>query len=190
MKRHSKAFSLVELVTVIAIVSIMLGVAVVSLLPARTSAKLDAAGREVAANIKLAQSYALQGKAVKDSGNNVVPCGYGVNIKDTTEYQIFYTYPKAATGIDCTEFNKIDSVKISLDWTDADITALEKYTSKDGVIFNDNVNKKIVYFTIPHGIMFGNDGNPFTGLSITLKASDGTTTKTVNVGPGGAVTEQ
>jgi prepilin-type N-terminal cleavage/methylation domain-containing protein len=178
--KTKKAFSLVELITVIAIIGIMTGIAIVSLTPAKTAAKLDAAGREVASAIKLAQSYALQGKVA----GGAVPCGFGINIIDSTNYEIFY----ATSGINCAEFNRIDSTKTSLKWTDASIESLEKYALKDGITFNDNIGKKVFYFTVPHSVIFGNDGKLMANeLNIVLTFSG--KSKIIKVKPGGAVEE-
>lgn len=60
--RNKKGFTLLEVMIIIGIIIIMTAVAIVSLGSARTETKLKAAQREVAAAVKLTQSYALQGK--------------------------------------------------------------------------------------------------------------------------------
>lgn len=144
--KTKKAFSLIELITVIAIIGIMTGIAVVSLTPAKTSAKLDAAGREVASAIKLAQSYALQGKVAGGS----VPCGYGVYAdEDMTGYRIFYLLKGGSDN--CEDLNNSSS-----DINSADKTSKisEAYTLKDGVKFSSDSKKSWVYYSVPHGNMF------------------------------------
>lgn len=176
--KNFKGFSLVELITVIAIIGIMTAVAIVSLTPAKTSVKLDAAGRELVAAIKQAQSYALQGKVVRDDANNVVPCGFGIYIKNNTDYEIFYM-----DNANCASYNS----NVPLDLSGS--KTLEAYKLKDNIVFNNPNNERIIYFAVPHGTLFGNNGNPFTGLTISLIAPGGTT-KNVVIGSGGAVTEQ
>ena len=142
-KNYSKAFSLIELITVIAIIGIMTGIAIVSLVPAKSSAKLDAAGREVASAIKLAQSYALQGKVA----GGFVPCGYGVYVdEDANKYKIFYL-----ENNDCEDFNKSSG---DIDSADKTNKISETYTLKDGVKFSSDSKKSWVYYSVPHGNMF------------------------------------
>ena len=62
----------------------MVGVAVISLGPSRKAQALKAAQDEVAASIRLAQSYALQGKIIP----NEDVCGYGLRFYDNKTYGI------------------------------------------------------------------------------------------------------
>lgn len=171
-KKNKKAFSLIELMIVIAIISIMTIVAIISLSPARTATQLNAAEREVASTIKKAQSYALQGKVA----GGKVSCGFGIYFKDATNYEIFY---KDGTGIDCASFNATPNL--------ASTNTLESYSLKNGIT-NDSAGKKI-YFTVPHGNIFNESGGAFDSLSITLKTLDNKT-KSVAVGKGGNIEEK
>jgi Tfp pilus assembly protein FimT len=86
-EKKLNGFSLIELMVILAIIVIMTGVSIVSLSPSRRYQALKAAQDEVTASIKLAQSYALQGRTV--SGISRV-CGYGFKFTNETDYQIFY----------------------------------------------------------------------------------------------------
>lgn len=158
---------------VVAIIGIMTGVGLVSLVPARTATKLDAAGREVASAIKLAQSYALQGKVM----GGVVPCGYGIHtMNDGIGYEIFYI----ASSTSCYSFNQ-GPVNYSTS------KQLESYNLKEGVQFSANSRNQRIYFTVPHGVIFGNNGSIFTGLNIELNFSN--KKKYINVSSGGTAGE-
>jgi len=173
-----KGFSLVELITVIAIIGIMAAVAIVSLVPAKTSTKLNAAGQELMATVKLAQSYAFQGKVVKDNGVNVVPCGFGIytGAGDAEKYEIFYIFSN-----DCFALNQEP-----LNFNNA--KSLEEYTLKNGVIFDAGSTGKRIYFTVPHGVIFGNDGNILSDImDIVLESND--KIKNIQIKPGGVIEE-
>jgi len=66
--KNKNGFSLVELVIVMAIISIMTAVGLVSLQSSRTATQLEASGREVAAAIREAQNNALTGKNANSTG--------------------------------------------------------------------------------------------------------------------------
>ncbi|MFA5962307.1 MAG: prepilin-type N-terminal cleavage/methylation domain-containing protein [Parcubacteria group bacterium] len=87
-KKRQKGFTFVEVIIVIGIVGIMLSIGFVSLRPAQDLAKLKAAQSEVAADIKQAQSNALQGKMTGGS----VPKYYGVRFNaDGKTYYLCYS---------------------------------------------------------------------------------------------------
>lgn len=178
LTKKIKAFSLIELMVVIAIIGIMSGIAVVSLTSSKNMTQLNAAERELASAIKQAQSYALQGKVV----GNVVPCGFGIyfNSSDATKYEIFY--PK--NEVSCTNFNNDSSEMES-----ADKTSLESYSLQGGIKFDDDTKGKKIYFTAPHANIFDEDGNEFNGHTVVLKNTDDKT-KTIEIGRGGNVEEE
>ena len=79
-----RGFTLLEAVITIAIIGILSGIGIVSLTSSRNQAKLKSAQTEVAATIKLAQSYALQGKNC--DGN--MPSSYKFHIRNNKDYSI------------------------------------------------------------------------------------------------------
>ncbi len=83
-KKYS-GFTFAELIITIAIVGIMTVVAIVSMNPSKTQAKLKAAQTEVASSIKQAQSYALQGK----KQGAITPQYYGIKFTNSTNYELY-----------------------------------------------------------------------------------------------------
>ena len=86
IKKKFSGFTLMELMVVIAIVGIMTGIGTVSFSSARRATALNSAQDEIISAIKLAQSYALQGKTY---GSNQKPDGYGFEFTDNNSYKIF-----------------------------------------------------------------------------------------------------
>lgn len=83
---------MLEILITVAILSIMCVVVIVSLFPVKNKMALNAAKREVASAIKLAQSYSFQGRVMEDGGGNGVkdvPIIYGVQIHPN-EYKICF----------------------------------------------------------------------------------------------------
>jgi prepilin-type N-terminal cleavage/methylation domain-containing protein len=156
-----KGMSFVELIAVIAIIGIGSSIAIVSLTPARTQAKLKAAQTELAANIKLVQSYALQGKM--ESG--VTPKAFGLGMSINNAYQLYY----CPNTVACPDTEKMQIESISLDGS--------------GVNF---INGQFVTFSVPHGNPTLSSGS--SNLVIELNYP-GETPKTVTVTSGGSIIE-
>lgn len=104
-----KGFSLMELMMVIVIISIMTAVIIANLNSTKSNAAFQTSTREIASAIKLAQSYALQGK----TEGGTTPCGFGFVFIDSTHYQIYYnTYDSAYSNAhslnwhDCADQNR------------------------------------------------------------------------------------
>lgn len=196
-----KAVTLLELLTVIAIIGIMTAAGLVSLNSGKTMAKLQAAQREVASAIKLTQSYALQGKVTPEG---TTPCGYGFRFdpSDTinkAKYEIFYnTWGPTGWGAytSCEEMNKYADAR---HWKNgfSHSPALVSSQLNNGVILSlpdiyaggSPPNTTEIYFTIPGGGIYGNDGNAYTGPQ-TLTFSLQGNIKTITIDSGGSVTEQ
>jgi prepilin-type N-terminal cleavage/methylation domain-containing protein len=86
--------SLIEVMAVIAIIAIVSGALMVAFSRNRQASNLEAAGRQLAADIRTVQNYALSGKMQ----GSTIPCSYGVVWgTGATEYNV--TYKKLA-GVD------------------------------------------------------------------------------------------
>lgn len=178
--KKNSGFSLIEVVTVMAIIGIMTAVSIVSLRSARTGNNLENSRREVASAIKLAQSFALQGKTV----SGIAPCGFGFRVTDNgTAYQIFYILPSGSLSCD-TMNNDSDTRNCSI----IACTKLEGYSLKNNVTINPYAGKDI-YFTIPHGNVYGSSGNAFVGGTDFIKLNLDGSEKKLGVNPFGLITE-
>jgi len=195
-----RGFSFIELLTVIAIIGIMSAVAFVSLSSSKSSAKLSAAQREVAGAIKLAQSYALQGRMETDEAGGsglAVPCGYGFHFISPTDYEIFYNPGPTR----CTEKNSGEDIgydKFYRQYRDSggpDPSKIaESGSLKDGVSLKPpfNAGDTEIYFTTPSAQMFDRLGANYSDANlITLEFKDLTeNTKTITINPSGSITEE
>lgn len=138
-KKQYKAFSLVELFVVISIIAIMTSATFVSLQSSRGDSRIKAAQNEVTAVIRLAQSYALQGKTQIVGGANIAPCSYGFEFVSSTEYRIFYKPPHSSTV--CSPA--------------ADKVLAETFSLKEGVTIFDFASAPVVNFAVPFGNVTG-----------------------------------
>ena len=161
-------FSLVELLVVIAIMSIMTVIGFALLSSSKSDARLKAAQREVSATIKLAQSYALQGRKQGD----MAPCGYGFRFdpsdSERKKYEIFYRLPGGAGG--CS--------------TPAGNTQMAYFNLNNVVFLADPVDLENteMYFAIPFAGMVGPAMKTFTFQYIDQ-------TKTITISSDGGIIE-
>lgn len=102
--KTKKGTSLLELSIVIAVTVIASSAVLVSLTSSRNKNNLRASQRELTATLRLAQSYALQGKL-----NNGTPSfGYGVEFLSPIEYRIV-----SCSDVSCSTIVGVESRKIS-----------------------------------------------------------------------------
>jgi prepilin-type N-terminal cleavage/methylation domain-containing protein len=83
---QKSGFTLLEVSIVIALIAILSSLLLVNLQPSRTQEQVNAAQDEIASAVKLAQSFALQGRI--QSG--AVPKCYGVEKSGADGYRIYY----------------------------------------------------------------------------------------------------
>lgn len=189
MKTHFKSYravTMIELLMVMAIISIMTTVGIASWQSSQADAKLRTAQREVAATVKLAQSYALQGKMQDDgSGNMVTPCGYGFMFTSSTAYQIFYNLPPA--GTDCRTYNSSASDRTYIAGKSKTIGS----SLGSGITMTSAVTLGTVYYTTPFANVFALDGTPYdsTHTKKQLFFSYGSSAKNIIIDYGGDVIE-
>jgi prepilin-type N-terminal cleavage/methylation domain-containing protein len=181
-KQHG--FTLVELMISLAILSTMTVVSIVSIRSSRTDSSLAAAQREVTAAIKLAQSYALQGKMQ----NSVTPCGYGLRFKTMEKYEIYYNL-LPSTESSCDEYNK-DSSHLKF-ISAAESKVAQSFDLNNDITLNSTphpaTNPAEVYFTVPRAEIKGS--LPLDIKFVPRGVTDGTGKK-ITVGRGGFVTEE
>ncbi len=185
MKAYQKkynAFTLIELMVVIAIIGIMTAIGFGVLQNQKSPSALTDAQRQVASAIKLAQSYALQGKAV----NGTTPCGFGFRFTNSTNYEIFDVTPQS--GNDCDQTNT--------NYTAGNLSSSEAYSLDNGVtIASVNSNPLTtdftpteIYFTVPNGIMYDSSGTGFSAKTFQFDLGS-SNNKTITVNSGGSITE-
>lgn len=183
LNRKYKAFTLVELMAVVAIIGIITAAGFVSLQSGKNSAALQTAQRQVASEIKLAQSYALQGK----TQGGATPCGYGFRFTDSAHYEIFYN-----PGTDCDTLNNGSDASY-LHYKSGVSASAESGSLGNGVVLKDVSGSAFtsaateIYFTVPRGDMYDSSGTGFA--SKLFDFSDGSGTKSITINPGGSVSE-
>lgn len=158
--KNYQGVTFIELVVVIAMIGIMASVVVVSMSSSRNQAKLKAAQTEVASTIKLAQSYALQGRQF----SGATPKYYGVVFvssgpASTKNYSLCSGNDDSCNGI------------------------VENSELKDGAVFDPplTVDERII-FDVPNG-------NCVLGCNsvINFGLSGSTDTKMITISSSGAV---
>lgn len=182
--QNRKGFTLIEILAIIAITGILASIMIVSLSPAKSNAKLRAAQREVAATIRTAQSYALQGKS-QDVGR---VCGYGVYFPDDKErYEIFYN-PLIAEAVPCEDQNISPANRQHSGNSE---TSGAPFDLPEGVQLSTSENT--IFFDIPHANAYRSNGGALgTAGTITFGfafGEDEGTPMTVTVNSRGQVTE-
>ncbi len=134
-KNNSRAFTLIEVVVVMAIISIMTGVVIVSFGSGRVQRELETNAREFASIVREAQNYALTGR---QAIAGTTPCSFGISWSGAN-YNISYIY-RIGTGA-CTQTSLVNS-----------------YVLKNGVAFG---NSGSFNFSLPHAsLSFASGSSP------------------------------
>lgn len=121
-----RGFTLIEVMVVMAIISIMAGIIISSLGSGRAERELETNAREFASVVREAQNYALTGRQFVA---NTDPCAFQVDWSGSS-YTLKYRYLDASRN--CTQTSDILS-----------------YTLKNGVVFD---NSSTVQFNVPHAV--------------------------------------
>lgn len=167
--RNEQGFTLLELLVVIAIVGIMTSVGLVSLISSKRQIALKTAQDEVAATIKLAQSYALQGK---NAGLGV--CGFGFKFTNNIANSPYEIFSYTTDGADCTG-NKNENT-------------VESQNLKNGVLLSSPalVDDTKIYFSIPSATLYNSAGAIWPGGTFSFTLGE---TRTITISSSGLVTE-
>ena len=137
--RIARGFSLVEIMTVIAFISIMMAITFVSFSGKRDETALNVAAREVAAAVRVAQNNALSG--VKERGNDNGLCFHTAEGQSSNVYDLSVTHLKNGSGRVCGTA------------TDMEDFSLGVYTLENGVTFASPTWE--VSFGVPRGEVLG-----------------------------------
>jgi len=161
-------FTLLELMIVIGTIGIMTGIGFASFGSAKKHSALRAGQYEVTSAIKLAQSYALQGKSISGVTDKI--CGYGFAFSDNTNYKIFYY----TAGSDCADVNKPEH-------------SIETQKLNGGIELSSpsDLSETTIYFSIPSATLTSKNG----GFSKTLRFSLGGDEKSITIDSVGRITE-
>lgn len=88
LKKNLRAFTLIEVMVVMAIISVMSGMVIVSLTDSRVKRELETNAREFAGVVREAQNYALTGKQLIP---DTTPTSYGIQWTDSApNYSLLY----------------------------------------------------------------------------------------------------
>lgn len=168
-------FTLLEVLVVVAIIGIMTSVAFVSVQRGKIDKEVSAAAEQVASAIREAQNYALSGK---QPSTTETTCGFGFRRINLTRYNIFYNHTTASLST-CADVPKIYDTAIA----SSNFTGI---TLPNGVLFNGTTSVQRMYFSIPFGMMFNNDGSSLVSIKRFLVYKD-TIYYAICVNPGGFV---
>ncbi len=181
-QKKYKAFTLIELMVVIAIIGVMTAIGFGILQNQKSSSALTNAQREVASAIKLAQTYALQGKTV----NGTTPCGFGFafdsNDLNRQKYFIFYI---PAGSSDCATVNS------SPKYVDTSSTpTFESYVLNNNIKLDGStsIGNTEIYFSVPNGAVYDSTGNMYAGQTINFSDSSANQ-KSITINSGGSIME-
>jgi prepilin-type N-terminal cleavage/methylation domain-containing protein len=176
--KNEKGMTLLEMIIVIAIIGMMTGIAIVQLGRSRVDTRLRAAQTEVASTIKLAQSFAIQGKA-----QSAPICGYGIRFTANDTYEIFYQ--PLGGNTDCEDKN---SPHYDYDTLEASLVTGEQHKLPEGVVLDPLLLEgSVIFFDIPHANAFSHDG---TSVNKDYEFSSGGEKRILKVGPRGNILSQ
>jgi prepilin-type N-terminal cleavage/methylation domain-containing protein len=181
-------FSFIEVMVVVSIIGIMTVAGTVSLNSSKAKSKLEISQRTLTAAIKLVQSYAIQGKAQKISGEQKVPCGYGLVFTSNSEFKIFYNIP---TGeLTCQDINSggLGSANNFKYNSNSYSVLIDSFRLESGVILEGFSVTDSIYFSTPQARAYKNSGVSLDTRVYTLKYNS--STKTVSINSQGTITEQ
>ncbi|MEA1925914.1 MAG: prepilin-type N-terminal cleavage/methylation domain-containing protein [Patescibacteria group bacterium] len=163
-KNKNRGFTLIELIVSLAMVAIVTGSVLQVARFTDTHKSLVLATDEVRAILRMAQSSALS--IPNPQAKHI--CGYGVYISNVSQCELYYTYVAENDY-------KVDSNACISDVSyrsyvsaGADKKIVQTLTLADNLNFTLQVGKS-VFFSVPYGEVFGDDGNLLSaGLTYTI----------------------
>lgn len=176
-KKYAKAFTLVELMVVVAIIGITSTIVVVSLVNARLERQVLGASQKIASVIRAAQNDALTGRSTGSTEKN---CWYGVKFTAPSTYQIVSYDRGSVANAPC---------------GGASVNIKGTFSLESGVEFDDPA-RDVIAFYLPRGeVWYGNDASSMQAVpagttsayTLTLRKSD--KSAYVCIYPGGRIEE-
>ena len=157
-KYNKPGFTLLETLIAISIVGIMATVGFGYLNSNKLTALVNTSQRELAAAVRLAQGYSLQGRMQNIGGEMRTPCGYGLRFTDGNHYEIFYN-KLPGEFVECGDITSSDSDYFH--FNNGTSVVIEKYSldKKISLIGYTNYSKTEIYFVVPHGKIYDGNGD-------------------------------
>lgn len=142
-QQYQKAFTLIEVMAVIAIVTILSAILLVSSSGSRTAKEIENAGQEIEGAMRIAQNYALTGRTVTGSGipATAAPCYFMMSWSGGTgSYVLTYIYKNTSSDT-CSSAGPS--------------SVIATYSLRNGVVFSSGGS---FYFSLPHANIFDSAG--------------------------------
>jgi prepilin-type N-terminal cleavage/methylation domain-containing protein len=178
-------FTLIELLISMALIAILTGSAIQIARFSDTHKNLTLAANEMSAVIRSAQSSSL---SIPNPQDRHV-CGFGVWFGDKdvaatdTQYEMFYTY--VVDGVFTTNPKTCDENAGYRDGT-TNYELIEAHALPNGVTLDGGVVDETIFFKVPYGEAFANDGSALTS-NYTITIDSGSNSRDVVVTPSGQV---
>ncbi|MFZ3031732.1 MAG: prepilin-type N-terminal cleavage/methylation domain-containing protein [Candidatus Moraniibacteriota bacterium] len=153
-RQRQRAFTLIEILIVIAIITIFATVILIDSSQGRVRRETENAGREMESAMRVAQNYALTGRKVVDDAipTTALPCYFMVRWDGgLSSYAITYIYKNTSS----------DACSPS-----GPSFVLATYALKSGVTFNTTGS---FYFSLPHANIFDGSGAITTSKGVIME---------------------
>ena len=185
-KNNFSAFTLIEVVISLAMVAIVTSAALQLARFSDTHKSLTLALDQLRAALRSAQSSALS--TPNPQGRHV--CGYGLYVKDTTTFELFYTfatnaqfsanpnYCSSAGGASLRSFSLAPAGQKEVTQT---------LSLESGLQFSSEVGKS-VFFITPYGETYDNAGTRLVGtITYTIQNTNNSSSKSISVNAFGKI---
>ena len=174
-KNKNKGFTFLEVMVTISVIAILSSIGLVSLTSSKSVTRLKNAQSEVAATIKMAQSYALQGKK-PTSGT---ACGYGFQFTGSGTYRIYYNPLNTSLFSDCNAQNLDVGYRHNI----VSSQEVEPLSLPAGVMLKSPAFAVTgIFFDVPHANAYSSSGANFGGFTLVFGLSgSGSDERTITV---------
>lgn len=185
-KSEKKGFTLIEMVLVMAMITIVTGAVLNIARFSDTHKNLTIAADELLANLRIAQSKALVTFQPEDGTQHV--CGYGISVKELGDessggtYELFYSFATESDFQDNPEFCEDNEAlgRYAEALALGKLAVAEVFHLPGGVVFAGDIGES-VFFRAPYGESTAGD--------FVIQKSDGSGSKTIRVSDLGQIEE-
>lgn len=145
IQKKYKGISLIEVMTTIALITIMIAVGLTMMGKNKQDSQLEAVSRELAAHLREAQNNALTGKKIDGEST----CGFGLHRESASRYSLFYgDISEISTHEDCSR------PTVPFDYKSGTFTSLDASFDLPKGITIDEISD--IYFSAPFAKVFYN----------------------------------